>query len=85
MCPAVWDAASSCTSALSSARDASSNCPAAALTRSSKATAQRARSCPVKAPVMPNAVDLIPLGTASDDSHCLVCSVRSSVTSRDIS
>ena len=28
---------------------------------------------------MPNAVDLIPLGTASDDSHCLVFSVRSSV------
>ena len=27
---------------------------------------------------MPNAVDLIPLGTASDDSHCFVFSVRSS-------
>ena len=34
---------------------------------------------------MPNAVDLIPLGTASDDSHCFVFSVRSVVSSRDIS
>ena len=47
--------------------------------------AQRARSNPFSAPKIPNAVDLTPLGTASDDSHCLVCSVRSIVSSRDSS
>ena len=47
--------------------------------------AQRARSNPLRAPKMPNAVDLIPLGTASDDSHCFVFSVRSTVRSRGIS
>ena len=52
-CPDVVEPASSCTRALSSARDASSNCPTAAFTRSSKAIAQRARSCPVKPPENP--------------------------------
>ncbi len=50
-----------------------------------KAIAERARSNPLRAPKIPNAVDLIPLGTAKDDSHCLVFSVRSTATSRDIS
>jgi hypothetical protein len=34
---------------------------------------------------MPNAVDLTPLGIASDDSHCFVFSVRSSTSSRESS
>jgi len=44
--------------------------------------AQRARSNPLSAPKMPNAVDRIPLGIANDDSHCLVFSVRSRMISR---
>jgi hypothetical protein len=47
--------------------------------------AQRAWSNPLRAPKMPNAVDLIPLGIASDDNHCFVFSVRSSTSSRDSS
>ena len=85
MGPAVGDADSSCSSTVSSARDASSNCAEAAFTRSANAITQRARSNPLSAPKMPNAVDLIPLGIASDDSHCLVFSVRSSTSSRDSS
>src|SRR5258706_14475962 len=80
---AAGDADSSRSSVLSSARDASSNCAEAAFTRSVKAIAQRARSNPLSAPKMPNAVDLTPLGIASDDSHCLGFSVRSRPTSRD--
>ena len=82
---ATGDPNNSCNSVFSSKRDASSNCADAALTRSKKAIAQRARSNPVIAPKTPKAVDLIPLGTASDDSHCFVFSVRSTTSSRDIS
>jgi hypothetical protein len=49
------------------------------------ASAQRTRSSPFSAPKTPKAVDLIPLGTASEDSHCLVFSVRSTSCSRVIS
>ena len=79
------EADSSFSNTASSPRDASSNCAEAAFTRSVKAIAQRALSNPFRAPKMPNAVDLIPLGIASDDNHCFVFSVRSNTSSRDSS
>lgn len=71
------DGESSWISAFSSLREASSNCPDAAFTRSVNASAHRGRSNPLRAAKIPDALDRIPAGTVSDDSHCLVFSVRS--------
>ena len=48
------------------------------------ASAARDRSNPFNAPKMLNATARIPVGTASAETHCLVCSIRSTVSSRDM-